>query len=120
MNATAATTPSDIADLLDAELDDLDCPASTEQIMWSGAFVAAALDQAPGQATDDDIEDTIYDAAMYLLADLPVRIRTLLGRHLCPTAAGRAWARIRNGSTEELVTPALTRAARDLGALLLG
>lgn len=108
-----------IAELTENELDELAHSATAGQVAWVAVFTSAALDQAPGEPTEDDVRDVLHDALAFLIADPPVRIRAL-EQKMCPTAAGRAWARIRDGSGEVLVSEAFTSSARDLGRIRLG
>lgn len=108
-----------IAELAESELDELACAATPGQAAWATVFASAALDQAPGEPTEDDVDSVLHDALAWLISDPPVRIRVLEHR-VCPASAGRAWARIRNGSDEVLVSELFTGAARDLGRIRLG
>jgi len=116
---TAPTTVTDVRDLLDEELSNLDGWTSGEHMDWCASFILAALEEAPGEADDDDVEDTTADALDFLLIDHPLRLRTLAASWI-PGAAGRAWVRIRNGSAENLAVDTVTAAARDLGRIRLG
>lgn len=108
-----------IAELAESELDELAASATSTQLHWCATFITAALDEAPGHPSEDDVEDAVHDGITFLLVDHPNRGR-LLERRWCPNRAGRTWARIRNGSGEVLESRGITRAARDLGRIRLG
>src|SRR5690625_7601945 len=98
---TAPTTVTDVRDLLDEELSNLDGWTSGEHMDWCASFILAALAEAPGEADDDDVEDTTADALASLLTDHPLRLRTLAASWL-PGAAARAWPRRRHGAAADL------------------